>query len=148
MYRTLIASAALAVVTTAVLAQADLVASRKALMGENGKYMYRALPEMLKGAAPYDQAIVDAAFTQMAESAQKLPALFVASTKDVPPAGRFSISPKAWDNKADLDAKLANYAKVVAEERPKVKNLEALKESYAAVAKTCDSCHESYRVRN
>jgi cytochrome c556 len=148
MFRTLIAAAALAVATTAVFAQADLVAARKALMSENGKYMYRAFPAMLKGETPYDQAVVDAGFTQLNESAQKLPALFSESTKDVPPAGRFSISPKAWDNKADLDAKLASYAKTVAEEKPKVKDLETLKSSYAAVAKACDSCHDAYRVRN
>jgi cytochrome c556 len=148
MYRALIAAAALAVVTTAVFAQADLVESRKALMGQNGKHMYRALPNILKGEAPYDQAVVDAAFTQLNDSAQKLPSLFSVSTKDVPPTGRYSISPKAWENKADLDAKLANLAKTVAAEKPKVKDVETLKASYAEIAKTCDSCHDSYRVRN
>jgi cytochrome c556 len=148
MFRALIAAAALAVVSTAVFAQADLVASRKALMGENGKYMYRALPNILKGEAPYDQSVVDAAFTQLNDSAQKLPSLFVPSTKDVPPTGRYSLSPKAWENKADFDAKLASYAKTVADEKPKVKDIETLKSSYAAVAKACDACHDSYRVRN
>ena len=148
MFRTLFVAASIVAITTTVFAQADLVAARKALMGETGKHMYRALPDMLKGATPYSQAAVDAAFAQMTEANQKLPTLFVASTKDVPPSGRFSLSPKAWDNKADFDAKLANYAKAVAAERPKVKDIDTLKAAHASIIETCSSCHDSYRVRN
>lgn len=148
MSRLFITVTALAAVTTAAFAQADLVAARKAIMGENGKHMYRALPDMVKGATPYSQAAVDAAFAQLADANQKLPALFVASTKDVPPSGRYGLSPKAWDNKADFDAKLANYAKVVAAEKTKVKDVDTLKAAHAAINETCNSCHDSYRTRN
>ena len=148
MFRTSFLAASIVAITTTVLAQADLIAARKAIMGESGKHMYGVLPDMLKGARPYDQAAVDAAFAQMTDATQKLPALFVVSTKDVPPSGRYSLSLKAWENKADFDAKLASYAKSVAAEKPKAKDLASLKEAYTAVAKTCDSCHDAYRVRN
>ena len=148
MFRTMFVAASIVAVTTTVFAQADLVAARKALMGETGKHLYRALPDMIKGATPYNQAAVDAAFAQMSDAAQKLPALYAASTKDLPPSGRYGVSQKMWANKADFDAKLANYAKDIAAARPRVKDIGGLKEAYAAIAKNCDSCHDAYRVRN
>jgi cytochrome c556 len=148
MYRSLLAVASIVAVTTTVFAQADLVAARKALMGENGKYMYRAFPNMMKGEQPYDQATVDAGFAQLADTASKLPALYAVSTKDVAPSGRFSVSPKAWENKADFDKKAANFAASVASSRVKATSVDGLKQAYSEVSKTCDSCHDQYRVRN
>jgi cytochrome c556 len=148
MFRTLFIAASIVAITTTVFAQADVVAARKALMGETGKHMYRALPDMIKGATPYNQTAVDAAFAQMNDAAQKLPALYAASTKDLPPSGRYSVSQKMWANKPDFDAKLANYAKDIAAARPRVKDIGGLKEAYAAIGKNCDSCHDAYRVRN
>ena len=148
MFRTSFAVAALAVIATTVLAQSDLIAARKAVMGEFGKHAYRALPDMLKGTTPYNQAVVENAFTQFAEGAKKLPALYVESTKDVPPTGRYWASQKLWTSKADFDAKLANFAKAVTDGRARSTSLEGLKEGFAIVDRGCDSCHESYRVRN
>ena len=148
MFRTLSAAAAFAVIATTVLAQSDLVAARKAVMDGFGKHMYRALPDMLKGATPYNQATVDIAFVQLVDGAQKLPPLYTESTKDLPPSGRYGASQKVWANKADFDAKLANYSKAIADGRARATSLEGLKEAYAIVDRACDSCHESYRVRN
>jgi len=149
MFRTAFAAAAFAVVTTAVLAQTDLVAARKAVMGEQfGKHFYRALPDMLKGTTPYSQAAVDAAFAQFADGAKKLPALYTASTKDIPPTGRYWVSQKIWSDRADFDAKLANFVKAVGDGHARSKSLDGLKEGFAMVDRACDSCHKSYRVRN
>jgi len=149
MFRTVFAVAAFAVVTTTVLAQADLVAARKAVMGEQfGKHFYRALPDMLKGTTPYSQAAVDTAFAEFAEGAKKLPALYAESTRNIPPAGRFWVSQKIWSNRADFDAKLANFVKAVGDGHARSKSLDGLKEGFAMVDRACDSCHENYRIRN
>ncbi len=148
MYRTSFIAVTFAATATSVFAQADLVAARKALMGDTGKYMYRALPNMIKGEQPYDQATVDAAFAFMTAGAQKLPSLYAESTKDVPPSGRYGASPKVWQNKADFDAKIAAYGAAVAAGKGKATSLDGLKEAYAAVSRACDSCHDNYRVRN
>jgi cytochrome c556 len=148
MYRTSLLAVTFAAIATTVFAQADLVAARKALMGETGKYMYRALPNMIKGDQPYDQATVDAAFAQMAGAAKKLPSLYAESTKGAPPSGRFGGSAKIWENKADFDAKVAAYGAAVAAGKGKATSLEGLKEAYSTVSRTCDSCHDSYRIRN
>jgi cytochrome c556 len=148
MYRSLLAVASIVAVTTAVFAQADLVAARKALMGENGKYMYRAFPNMMKGEQPYDQATVDAGFTQLAATAAKLPALYAASTKDLAPSGRYNASPKVWESKADFDKKIADFAASVASAKGKATGVDGLKQAYSEVSRACDSCHDQYRVRN
>ena len=141
-------AAAFAALATAALAQSDLVAARKSLMSETGKFMYRALPAMIKGEQPYDQATVDAAFAQMTEVTKRLPALYPESTKDTPPTGRFSVSPKMWANKADFEARIAKYAADVAAARPKAVSLDGLKAVLPTVMQNCDGCHDNYRVRN
>lgn len=148
MYRTSFLAVSFAAIATTVFAQADLVAARKALMGDTGKFMYRELPAMIKGEQPYNQATVDAAFAQMAAAVEKLPSLYVESTKGAPPSGRFGVSPKMWENKADFDAKIAAYGAAVAANKGKATSLEGLKEAHTAVVETCQSCHDSYRVRN
>jgi len=148
MYRTLYLAMTCAAVVTSVVAQTDLVAARKALMGDTGMFMYRDLPAMIKGEQPYNQATVDAAFAQMAAAVEKLPSLFVESAKGAPPSGRFGVSPKMWENKADFDAKIAAYEAAVAANKGKATSLEGLKEAHTAVVETCQSCHDSYRVRN
>lgn len=149
MFHRLIAGAVIVLTTTAVLAQADIVATRKAVMGEQfGRQFYRVLPDMLKGTTPYNQAAVDTAFTQFSDGAKKLSALYPDSTKDLPQTGRYGASQKVWSNRADFDAKLANFAKAVEAGRARSTSLDGLKEGFATVDRACDSCHEVYRIRN
>jgi cytochrome c556 len=139
---------AAAVVGTAVLAQSDPIVVRRALMKETGGNIYGRLNRMQRGDAPYDQAIVDAAFVQMADAAQKLPALFPESSKTGGPPNQYSASPKIWEAKADFEARIARYAKDIADNRSKVANLDSLKAVYPVIRRNCDSCHEQYQVRN
>lgn len=144
----IIASVALPV-STAVLAQKAPVEQRTDLMRAIGKYVYQALPQMIRGEAPYDQATVDAAFDQLTVAAKELPALFPeGSQTDKPrPPGRTVASPRVWENKADFDARLAAFAKDIAEARPKATGPDGLKAAYPLVRENCNSCHEVYRVR-
>ena len=82
---------------------------------------------MVKGEKPYDQAAVDAALTQLDDTAKKLPTMFPASIKGLKPEGDYSASPKIWEDKAGFDAKIASFAKVVTEAKAKIKDLDTLK---------------------
>ena len=132
----------------AVTAQQDVVKERQTLMKANGRAVGGTLSAMAKGDKPYDQAAIDAALTVLDDTAKKLPAMFPESTKGMKAEGDYSTSPKVWEDKAGFDAKVASFAKVVAEAKGKIKDLDSLKASFPAVGKECGGCHETFRVKN
>ncbi len=138
-----LAVAMIAVGVTAVVAQSDPIAARKALMKANNDNASN-LVKMMRGETPYDAAKVNAAFAQWAETAQKFPALFPDNSKT---GGNTRATPKIWETQSDFEAKVAAFGKAVADNRDKAKNLEEVKVALAAVGKTCDGCHEQYRAR-
>ena len=117
-------------------------------MKANGRNMGAVLSPIFKGEKPYDQAAVDAALTQLDDTAKKLGTLFPASVKDAKWEGDFSPSPKIWEDKAGYDAKVASFAKVVTDAKAKIKDLDSLKANFPGIGKECGSCHETYRVKN
>jgi cytochrome c556 len=131
----------------AVVAQQDLVTQAQNVMKANGKNLGGVLSPMFKGEKPYDQAAVDAALTQLDDTAKKLPTLFPASVKDAKWEGDFSPSPKIWEDKAGFDAKVASFAKVVSEAKAKIKDMDSLKANFPAIGKECGGCHETFRVK-
>jgi cytochrome c556 len=134
---------AVALVSSAVVvAQTDPLASRKALMKQNDSGA-KVVVAMMRGQAPFDAARVDAVFSQWAETAQKLPALFPSGSDK----GDTRASPKIWQNKADFDTKAAEFGKAVAENHDKAKqSVEGLKAAVSAVGQACDNCHKDYRL--
>ncbi len=137
------AFAVLALGATAVVAQQDPIAARKALMKGNNDNA-RNVTGMIRGNAAFDAAIVNAAFDQWAETAKKLPGLFPDSSKT---GGETRAMPKIWDNKKDFDDKATAFGKAAADNRAKaVESLDGLKAAIAVVGKTCDNCHEDYRA--
>jgi cytochrome c556 len=141
MKRIVLAVAMIAAGLTAVVAQSDPIAARKALMKGNNDNASN-LVKITRGAAPYDAAKVNAAFAQWAETAQKFPALFPENSKT---GGNTRATSKIWQTRSDFDAKVAEFAKAVADNRDKAKNVDELKVALGAVGKTCDGCHEQYR---
>ena len=131
----------------AVAAQQDLVTQAQNVMKANGKNLGGVLSPMFKGEKPYDQAAVDAALTQLDDTAKKLPTLFPASVKDAKWEGDFSPSPKIWEDKAGFDAKIASFAKVVSEAKVKIKDMDSLKANFPGIGKECGGCHETFRVK-
>jgi cytochrome c556 len=131
----------------AVLAQADAIKARKALMKANNDNA-GLLFGMARGRVPFDAKKADAAFAQFIETGEKLPSLFPDDSKPRPPLGDYSASLKIWENKADFDAKAAAFAKMATENRPKAKTLDGLKTTLKPLAQSCDNCHELYRVKN
>lgn len=128
---------------SAAIAQQDPVTARENLMKENNKHAI-AIVRMMRGQAPFDAAGVEAAFTQWADTAQKLPSLFPDNSKT---GGDNRASPKIWVNKKDFDAKAAAFAKAVVENHDMAKSsLEGLRAAIPVVGKACDNCHEDYRL--
>ena len=147
MLRVVLAGIAVAVGATAVLAQSSPLEQRNAAMKAIWQDGFRSITLMARGREPYDQAKVDTGFAKLSEIAPKLQPLWPEGSQGVAPNANFSSSAKVWQTKADFDAKLAAFAKAVADNRGKAKNLDQLKVVFEKVNKTCDDCHESYRVR-
>lgn len=127
----------------AVLAQSDPVKEREDLMKGNQKGADLVVA-MMQGKAPYDAKVVDTAFQQWADTAQKLPGLFPEGSKT---GGDNRASPKIWVNKKDFDEKSAAFAKAVADNRAKaIGSLDGLRAAIPAVGNGCDNCHKEYRL--
>jgi cytochrome c556 len=141
MIRHMLAMAAVAFGLTAVMAQTEPLSQRKALMKGNLDGALN-LNKMVRGENPFDLAKVNAAFVQWTETSQKLPTLF----PEPPTAGQETRAlPKVWENKADFEAKIASFAKAVADNKDKANTLDELKVAFPNVNNACNNCHETYR---
>lgn len=147
MKRTIVVMGALLLGIGAVMAQQDLVNQTQALMKANGRNLGAVLSAMAKGDKPYDQAAVDAALAQLDDTAKKMPTLFPDSVKGLKPEGDFSSSPKIWDNRAEFDAHIASFAKVVTAAKASIKDIDSLKAAVPGIGKECGTCHEMFRVK-
>jgi cytochrome c556 len=148
MKRTVVAVGALLLGIGAVMAQQNLVKQSQDTMKANAKNLGGVLIAMVKGEKPYDQTAVNAALAQLDETAKKLPTMYPDSLKSAKFDGDYSPSPKLWEDKADFQSKIDNFAKIVTEAKAKVKDLDSLKAEAPAIGKGCGSCHETFRVKN
>ncbi len=147
MMRTAVIIAALLLGATAVVAQQDLVKQNQDTMKANAKNL-GAMIDMVKGQKPYDQAAVTAGLAQLEETARKLPTMFPDSIKGMNPAdSKYEVSPKIWEDKTGFKARIEEFAKVVAEAKPKITSLDALKANAPAIGKACGNCHETFRIK-
>jgi cytochrome c556 len=141
MVRTILAIIAVAIGVSAVVAQTDPIATRKALMKKNNEHD-RNLRQMVRGEAPFDTTKVNEAFAQWGDTAQQLPNLFPDNSK----TGQDTRAlPKIWETRSDFETKIAAFGKAIADNKDKAKTLDELKVAYANINKACDNCHESYR---
>jgi len=145
MPRVLLAMAASSVCFVSAIAQTDLLPST-VLMREQSQALYRDLNTMAKGEAPYDKAKAEAALAKLKDTSSRIVAAFPESSKGkTSPNGRYSASPKVWDNKDDFAMRAANMAKAV--NGAKAGTLDELKSSYPAMNDACNACHETFRQR-
>jgi cytochrome c556 len=141
--RTTLTALAVVLGVGAAAAQSDPVKTREDLMKANNNNA-KAVVQMVKGQKPFDAKVVEAAFTQWADTAKQLPSLFPDNAKT---GGDNRASPKIWENKKDFEAKIAAFAKSVADNRAKaVESLDGLKAAIPVVGKACDDCHKPYRL--
>ena len=146
MIRTALVVGALLLGATAVVAQQDLVKQNQDTMKANAKNL-GAMIAMVKGEKPYDQAAVTAGLAQLEETAKKLPTMFPDSIKGMNPEGKYEVSPKIWEDKADFKAKIEGFAKAVTDAKGKITDLDTLKVSAPAIGKACGNCHETFRIK-
>jgi cytochrome c556 len=141
MIKNTLAIAVVAFAVTAVMAQSDPLSQRKALMKGNLEEAQN-VNKIVRGENPFDLAKVNAAFVRWAETPQKLPTLF---PEPPTPGQETRAMPKVWENKADFEAKIAAFAKAVADNKDKASTLEELKVAFPNVSNACNNCHETYR---
>ena len=125
MMRTAVVVGTLLLGVGAVVAQQDVLKEAQTTMKGNGKNA-GALAAMVKGEKPYDQATVDTALAQFAETAKKLPTLFPDSIKGMQPEGDYQLSPKVWEDKAGFAEHAASFGKAVSDAKVTT-NLDTLK---------------------
>jgi len=142
-FRIVLAVATVALGVTAVAAQSDPIAARKALMKANGDQA-KIGSAMIKGDAPFDLAKAQTIFVTFMDAADKMPNLFPENSKT---GGETAATPKVWEEPADFKARFAKFAIDSKAAGEKVKDLASFKESFAVVAKNCGGCHEIYRVK-
>ena len=140
--RSVLAVAALAIGVTAVVAQGDPIAARKALMKANGQSAGQG-NKFMKGEEPFDLAKAQAIFANYQKASTDFGKLFPDSSK----AGDTAALPAVWENKADFDAKLAKLGADAKDAAAKVKDEASFKAAFPEVMKNCGGCHQTYRKR-
>jgi cytochrome c556 len=144
MMRIVLAVATVAFGITAVVAQSDPIAARKALMKGNGDQA-KIGAAMAKGEAPFDLAKVQTIFTTFADAATKMPALFPDNSRT---GGDTAALPEVWANKEDFDTKMAKFGTEANAAKAQIKDLDGFKAKWGAFTKdNCGGCHEKYRLK-
>ena len=143
MIRTVLAVAVFAFGVSAVVAQSDPIAARKALMKTNGD-QNRVGTEMIDGKRPFDLDAAKKVLTTFSESGEKAKALFPDNSKT---GGDTASLPAIWENKADFEAKLAKFSSEAKAAAAAVTNLDTFKAQIAEVRKNCGGCHTPYRKK-
>jgi cytochrome c556 len=143
MLRTVIAVAAIALGVTALAAQSDPIATRKALMKEVGAQT-KTGGGMAKGEVPYDQTKAQTIFATYVDAAAKLPNLFPENSKT---GGDTAALPAIWANMSDVKAKYDKFGAEAKAAQSSVKDLDSFKAAFGGVTKNCGGCHENYRAK-
>ena len=142
MIRTALAVALLAFGATALVAQSDPIAARKALMKANGDHN-KVATEMLEGKRPFNLEDAKKVFVVFVEAGEKAPALFPDNSK----TGDTAALPPIWENKADFNARLAKFASQAKAAADATKDLDTFKAQITEVRKNCGGCHQTYRKK-
>ena len=143
MKRIVLAVAVVALGVTAVVAQSDPIAARKALMKENGRHSGIAR-EMIEGKQPFDLAKAKAVLANFAAVHDKGKNLWPDNSKS---GGDTASLPAIWENKADFEAKLAKLSSDAKAQDAGVKDLDSFKAAMAEIGKNCGGCHNTYRKK-
>lgn len=143
MIRTVLAVAVLAFGATALVAQSDPIAARKALMKANGD-QNKVATEMLEGKRPFNLADAKKVFVTFVEAGEKAPTLFPDNSKT---GGDTAALPPIWENKADFNARLAKLASESKAAGDATNDIDTFKLQITEVRKNCGGCHQTYRKR-
>jgi cytochrome c556 len=142
MIRTVLAVTVLAFGVTAVVAQSDPIAARKAIMKANGD-QNRIGTEMIEGKQPFNLDAAKKIFATFAE-AEKVRPLFPDNSKT---GGDTAALPAIWENKADFEAKLTKFVADAKAAGAATTDADTFKAQITEVRKNCGGCHQPYRKR-
>jgi len=143
MKRIVLAVAVVALGVTAVVAQSDPIATRKALMKDNGKQSGVA-KAMIEGKEPFDLAKAKVVLATFAAVYDKGKNLWPDNSKS---GGDTASLPAIWENKADFEAKLAKLSSDAKAKDAGVKDLDSFKAAMGDIGKDCGGCHNTYRKK-
>lgn len=139
----LAASFACAVGASAVVAQNDPIAARKAAMKATGAAT-GAGAKFAKGETPFNLDEAKKIFQVYIETAKASPGLFPDTSKT---GGETAATPAVWTDNATFKAGFAKWEKDATEALPTVTDLASFQTAFSAVTKNCGSCHETFRVK-
>jgi cytochrome c556 len=128
----------------AVWADTDPIAERRALMKNDGMAAKKMF-DMSKGTIPFDLAAVQDSLKTLAIAAEKEPALFPDNSKT---GGGTAALPAIWLDKADFNARFAQFAKDVAAAQAGIVDEASFKKLAPAVFQNCGACHERYKAKS
>jgi cytochrome c556 len=140
--RVVLAVSAIAFATTAVIAQQDPIAARKAIMKANGQAAQLGT-KMTKGEEPFSVEKGKKVFATYQDVA-KAHELFPDTSKT---GGETAALPAIWENKADFEARLQKLATEAKAAEARVTDLDTFKAQFTEVQKNCGGCHQTYRKR-
>ena len=143
MKRLVLAAALAALGITAVVAQNDPIAARKAIMKENGNQA-RIAREMIEGKQPFNLDAAKKVLVTFGETEGKAKSLWPDNSKT---GGDTASLPAIWENKADFDAKLVKFSTEAKAAAPKVTDLDSFKAQMGEIGKNCGGCHNNYRKK-
>lgn len=141
MKRLLIAGAGLFVAATAVLAQTDVIAERKALMRGNGAAT-RVGTQMIRGEVPFDVAKAREVFSGIVAGMDRFPNLFPEGTQ----TGDTRAAPTIWTENAGFRAAAAKIMEDAKQAAESTTDLASFQANFQRVGANCNSCHEKYRT--
>ncbi len=144
MIRSIIAVALVVGFGTVVVAQTDVIATRRNSMKAVGGAT-RTGGLMAKGDQPFDLAKAQDIFKTYLNATENNPKLYPDDSKT---GGDTTASPKIWEDKAGFDARFAAWAKDIHTAMADTKDLETFKVSFGTLTKACGSCHQLYRTKS
>lgn len=147
MKKTLVAAGAMLLTSTAVMADQKLAVEQDNFMRSIGKAVYVTMLKMGKGDIPYDQKEVDAALVQLESDVPKIPNIFKDNPKEQVVNATYGSSQKIWKNKADFDSKVPPVIETIKGLKGKITDQASVKAAFEALNKSCNGCHEDYRLK-
>jgi cytochrome c556 len=143
MKRLVLAAAFATLGITAVIAQSDPIATRKAIMKENGNQS-RIAREMIEGKQPFNLVAAKKVLATFSETHDKVKNLWPDNSKT---GGDTAALPAIWENKADFEAKLAKFSADAKAAEAKVTDADSFKAQISEIGKSCGGCHNNYRKK-
>jgi cytochrome c556 len=136
------AAATVALTASAVIAQQDPIAARRAIMKANGQQAQLG-SKMTKGEEPFTVEKGKKVFATFQDVA-KAHELFPPTSKT---GSETNALPAIWENKADFEARLTKLQNDAKAAEAKVHDLDSFKAEFTEVTKNCGGCHQTYRKR-